>query len=168
MKFHKPLMDDVGRQWSEGSLRIVHGQLASVVVHAHLNSLLANGFAESAESPCLLIATPAGQRCYLGALAVALTAQEHGWKAVFLGYDLPAEEIAAASAILAPQLIALSITCRVNDGFMNHELNRLWELIDVRCPCVIGGKSSHLYRRQIEALGGFVCTTTQGLIGWLS
>jgi DNA-binding transcriptional MerR regulator len=129
-----PLLTQVGRQWSEGVLRIVHGNLAAIVVHAQLVGLLNHSTGDASEKPILLIATPTGQFCYLGALAVAVTAQDQGWEPVFLGWNLPAEEIAAAHGMLDPQMIALSITCRVNDVFMHDELIRLSDLLNDRVP----------------------------------
>jgi DNA-binding transcriptional MerR regulator len=163
-----PLMDQVGRQWSEGSLRIVHGNLAAVIIHAQLISLLNHPTGDATEKPCLVIATPTGQFCYLGALAVSVTAQDHGWEPVFLGWNLPAEEIAAAHAMLDPQMIALSITCRVNDVFMHDELIRLSDLLNDRCPLVIGGRASHNYRGSIEAAGGVNCSTAAELVNRLA
>lgn len=162
-----PLMDQVGSQWSEGSLRIVHGHLASVVIHAQLVSMLDHTTDETAEKPCLLIATPAGQCCYLGALAVAVTVKDHGWRPIFLGFNLPAEEIAVACSILDPQMIVLSITCRVNDSFMRDELIRLANLINDQCPLVIGGRASQGYRRPVEGLGGAIWATRKDLIDLL-
>lgn len=163
----RPVMEQVGRRWSDGSLRIVHGQMASVVVHAQLISLLRHPTGGSAGKPCLLIATPAGQCCYLGALAVAIIAQDHGWKPVFLGFSLPAEEIAAAVSILGPRMIALSITCRVDDAFMKDELIRLSDMLNSGCPLVVGGRASHNYRRSIEAAGGENCSTAAELVSRL-
>ena len=162
-----PLMDQVGRQWSEGSLRIVHGHLASVVIHAQLISMLDHTTDETAEKPCVLIATPAGQRCYLGALAVAVTAKDHGWQPFFLGSNLPAEEIAVACSILGPQMMVLSITCRLNDGFMRDEFIRLSNSLNDQCPLVIGGRASHNYRRRVEGLSGAIWATTKDLINLL-
>jgi len=162
-----PLMEQVGRRWSDGSLRIVHGQLASVVIHAQLISLLNHPTGDAAEKPCLLIAAPASQCCYLGALAVAITAQDHGWEPVFLGFNLPAEEIAAACSIPGAEMIALSITCRVNDAFMQDELIRLSDLLNNGCPLVVGGRASHNYRRSIEAAGGENCSTAAELVSRL-
>lgn len=162
-----PLMRQVGQRWSEGSLRIMHEHLASSVVHAHLCHMLDYSATTSAELPRILIATPAGQWCYLGALAVAVISQDHGWEPVFLGPNLPSEDIAAASAILNPQLIALSITCRVKDIFIQKELSHLAELLENHCPLIFGGQASETYRRDIEAIGGQVCTTPKDLVQML-
>lgn len=162
-----PLMEQVGRRWSDGSLRIVNGHLAAVVIHAQLISLLSLPTDDAVEKPCMLIATPAGQSCYLGALAVAVTAMDHGWEPAFIGFNLPAEEIAAACCMLGPQMIALSITCRINDAFMHDELVRLSDLINGTCPLVVGGRASHNYRQYIEAAGGEICSTAATLVSRL-
>ena len=81
-----------------------------------------------------------------------------------LGYNLPAEEIASACDLLEPQLIALSITCRVDDAFTSNELERLAQLVGGRCSIVIGGQASHFYRRHIDALGGSICTTVTAMM----
>jgi len=155
----KPFMHRVGRQWAEGSLRIVHGHLAAGVVHALLNGMLNPCSDGTCGRPRMLIAAPAGQHCYLGALAVAVAAQDHGWRALMLGHNLPAEEIAAACNLFDAQLIALSITCRVDDEFTSHELSRLAELLDGRCRIVVGGQASRHYRPVVDAVGGMVCET---------
>jgi len=162
-----PLMRQVGQKWSEGALRIMHEHLASNVVHAHLCHMLDYPAPTSAELPRILIATPAGQWCYLGALAVAVISKDHGWEPFFLGPNLPSEDIAAASATLNPQLIALSVTCRVNDTFMQNELSHLSDLIENGCPLIFGGQASETYRRDIEANGGQVCTTPEELVQML-
>lgn len=155
----KPLMDQVGRRWSQGKLRIVQAHRAAEVVHAHLVRLLDGPVDHGVQELCLLVATPSGQRCCLGALAVSLIAQDHGWRPVFLGTSLPAEEIAAACSLLGPKALALSITCRFDDRFMTNELNRLCSFLDGRCPLVIGGRASHAYRRQVEDVGAVWAST---------
>jgi MerR family transcriptional regulator, light-induced transcriptional regulator len=160
----RPLMTRVGHEWVEGTMRIVHGHLAAVVVHAVLNGMLTTCLGEGDEKPCMLVATPAGQRCYLGAQAVAIIAQDHGWKPALLGFNLPAEEIAAACTIIQPQLVALSITSRVDDAFTNNELKRLCQMIDGRCSIIIGGQASHFYRRHIDSLGCGICSTAKAMM----
>jgi DNA-binding transcriptional MerR regulator len=162
-----PLMRQVGQKWSEGALRIMHEHLASNVVHAHLCHMLDYSAPATAELPRILIAAPAGQWCYLGALAVAVISQDHGWEPVFLGPNLPSEDIAAASATLTPQLIALSVTCRVNDAFMQNELSHLSDLLENGCPLIFGGQASESYRRDLETIGGHVCATPEDLVQML-
>ena len=157
----RPLMDQVGLGWSQGALRIVHAHAASVAVHGFLTRMLSDPAEAGDTQACLLMATPSGQRCCLGALAVGILAQEHGWQPIFLGTNLPAEEIIAACSILEPQMLAVSITCRVNDRFMQEELIRLNEVAENRCPLVIGGRASEFYRNLIADRVTAVWATTR-------
>lgn len=163
----RPFMDEVGHRCSSGSLRIVHGQLASVVVHAQLSWMLVSADSNTAAVPCLMIATPAGQHCYLGALAVALIARDQGWRAIFLGSNLPAEEIAAANFMLKPQLVALSITCGSDGQSVLDELIRLMKLVNHGTPMVIGGRASQELRSHRAISSGAVWAETEDLIGIL-
>lgn len=163
-KIIAPLMEQVGRRWSQGDLRIVHAHGASVVVHAHLMRMLELPIGREPEQPYLLMATPAGQQCCLGALAICIIAQDHGWTPIFLGTNLPAEEIVAACDALAPQMLALSITCRVNDRFMADELIRLSGFLEDRFPMVIGGQASHGYHRQLEGRTAAFWATTEDFL----
>ncbi|BBO71962.1 hypothetical protein DSCA_58920 [Desulfosarcina alkanivorans] len=163
----RPLAEAVGRGWSEGSMRIVHGHLVATVIHEQLVAMLNHSNGDTTGQPCVLITTPTGQHCYLGALAAAVTVQDHGWAPVFLGANLPVEEIAAARSILDPQLLALSITCRVDDTFMHDQLDQLSTLLNGHCPLVIGGRASNYYRRSIETAGAEVCLTAAELVTFL-
>lgn len=164
----RPLMDEVGARWADGRMRIVHGHLAANVVQACLERMLeAPQDAMAAGRPRLVIATPAGQWCYLGALAVAVTVQDHGWSPALVGANLPSEEIATACEILEPQMLALSITCRIDDAYMHNELMRLSRHLGDRIPFLAGGRAAERYRRSIEAGGGTFCGTTSQLLALL-
>ncbi|MGD9332285.1 MAG: cobalamin B12-binding domain-containing protein [Desulfobacterales bacterium] len=162
-----PLMQTIGHRWSVGQMRIAHEHLASAVIRDQLGSLLNRGLDKLSIQSRMLIAAPSGQWCHLGALAVALTVRDQGWEPVFLGPNLPSEEIAAAASIVRPQMIALSITCRVDDAFMHSELTKLTDWIDGRCPLIVGGQASKRYRKSIEAVGAIFCPTTTDLVGQL-
>jgi len=64
-------------------------------------------------------------------------------------------------------LIALSVTCRLDDACLQEEIQRLSALLESRCPLVVGGRAAERYRPQIEAAGGVICTTTEALIPYL-
>ena len=159
----RPFMAEVGHRWSDGSLRIVHGQLASAVVHTMLAGMLDDPADGQADRPRMLIATPAGQRCYLGALAAAVTAQDCGWEPVFVGFDLPADEIVAAHVQIAPQLTALSITCQSDGGDLGDDIEHLAAALNPPSELIVGGRASQFYLEKIEAVGGTVCSTIADL-----
>ena len=163
----KPFMAAVGMGWVEGKLRIIHGQVAATAVHTLLSSLLIHDPFDTPGKPLVVTLTPAGQNCHLGAMAIAIIAREHGWRSIYLGSNLPGEEIAAACHLLNPQLIALSITCRVSNTFMQNEIKRLSMKKSDQRLFLIGGRASGIYQHMFEAEGGRHCPTTQDFIRML-
>lgn len=61
-------------------------------------------------------------------------------------------------------MIALSITCRLNDVFMQSEIEKVSELTHGRCPWSWEDAPAIGYRQRVETLGGAVCGTTEDLI----
>ncbi len=159
-----PFMAEVGQRWRDGDMRISHEHLASCVVGRCLNGMLACNKGSSEHAPRLMIATPSGQNCHLGALAVAVIAGDHGWEPVCVGPDLPSAEIASACMTIDPAMIALSLTCHTNSQFIDTEMRRLGELLDGKYPFVVGGAASEAHRRSIENAGGSVCSSSDELI----
>lgn len=104
-----PLLADVGREWAAGRLRASHEHMLSAVVRDTLASLVR--VVQPAQAPTSLIfATPSGERHELGILCAALLAASHGVGALYLGADLPAEDILDAVERCRPQAVVLGLT----------------------------------------------------------
>ena len=74
------------------------------------------------------------------------------------------EEIASAGITIDPQMIALSITCRLEDYSVDSDLERFGQLHANRCPFVVGGAASRAYSHSIEAAGGTLCVSSDELV----
>ena len=159
-----PFMAEVGRSWRRGKLGIAHERLASVAVEVWLSSMLSRNPLKSSKAPRLLIAAPSGQYCPLGGLAIAVIAQDCGWHPVPIGANLPVEEIASAGMSIDAQIIALSLTCRLETHSIDSELMRFADRHADRCPCVVGGAASSAYKDGIEAAGGHLCASSAELV----
>jgi MerR family transcriptional regulator, light-induced transcriptional regulator len=90
-----PFLHELGARWERGELAPFSEHAAS----AALRGVLARAQRPivSRDARCLVLATPAGERHEFGILIASLCAQEHGVRAVYLGCDLPADEIARAA-----------------------------------------------------------------------
>ena len=81
----------------------------------------------SRSAPKIVIAAPRGQHAEVDALASALIGSESGWKPVYFGPNLSAEEIAAAAEITQARAVALSTGSGKKPGIkqIKTELKRL-------------------------------------------
>jgi methanogenic corrinoid protein MtbC1 len=139
-------MQMIGDEWADGSLKIIHEHLASSVVKSFLwDSLGSTRVYDPA--PLMVLTTPAGQHCEIGALMTAVTAANAAWKIFYCGPDLPAEEIAAAALQKQALAVALGISCPTSASLMEHELGDGVRLF-------VGGRAACTYQPAITAAGG--------------
>jgi DNA-binding transcriptional MerR regulator/methylmalonyl-CoA mutase cobalamin-binding subunit len=161
-----PLFRRIGDECASGTLRIASEHLASAVAARFLESL--QGAAPAAErDPGLLVATPAFQHHALGALLVAATARMEGWRTVYLGPNLPAEELAAAARLQRVRAVALSITVPSPDGSLDAELERLGRLLGAGTRLLVGGAAARTCQASLDAVGARRLDDLAGLRAWL-
>jgi methanogenic corrinoid protein MtbC1 len=103
-----PLIHEIGERWHGGLISTAHEHLASGAIVRVLSWVLQET-ATNGKAPTLVVATPSGERHELGAMMAAATAAMEGWRVVYLGADLPAEDIAAAASDVRAAAVALSI-----------------------------------------------------------
>jgi MerR family transcriptional regulator, light-induced transcriptional regulator len=119
-----PLLREIGHLWEAGGLRPSQEHAVSAVVRSVLGGLLRT-VARPDGSPSVLFATPAGERHELGLLCAAVLAAAAGCRVVYLGPDLPAEDIGHAAARSRAGIIVLSAT--TPDAVSRRELKALGE-----------------------------------------
>ena len=108
-------------------------------------------------APVLIAGTPAGQLHEIGAALVAAAACNQGWRVVYLGPSLPAEEIASAALQNGARVVALSIVHPADDPHLPDELHRLRERLPDSVAVVAGGRSAAGYRQALANIRATLC-----------
>jgi methanogenic corrinoid protein MtbC1 len=161
----QPLMNRIDELWVSGALRIAHEHLASAIVRVFLSSLARTAHVEPL-APVLIATTPARQVHEVGALMVAAMAAHQGWKVIYLGPNLPAEEIALAVEKSGAIAIALSVVYPADDTELPGELRRLaalLKLIPVPVVMLVGGRAAAGYADTLDSIGAIRITDMQSL-----
>jgi MerR family transcriptional regulator, light-induced transcriptional regulator len=156
-----PLMKKLGEMWKDGNIRIAHEHMATAVIRNHVGALLAS-MRYPANAPSIVVATPAGQLHEVGALVVAVAAALEGWRPVFLGSNLPADEIAGAVQKSGARAVALSLVFPSDDPKLPAELNRLRRLLSDKVSLLIGGRAAKAYGNAIDSIHAFRMTDIGG------
>lgn len=133
-----PLMRRIGDEWHAGRLSPAHEHLATATVERVLAGVLST-LSELDDAPVFLVATPAGERHEVGALLAAAAAAAEGWRVVYLGADLPAEEIGAAAVSAGARAVGVSVVLAESPSRTAAELRRLRELLPASVPLLVGG-----------------------------
>lgn len=147
-----PLLQYIGEQCRAGSLRSSQEHAASVVIRAFLSQLLA-GMQAASNAPVILLGSPIGQNHELGALMAAVAAASEDWRVIYLGPNLPADEIAYAATQTGARVVALSIVYPADDIRLPDELRRLRAQVPQDTAIIIGGHGSEGYAQVLEELG---------------
>lgn len=135
-----PIMIEIGDRWKAGDLRIVHEHACSTVMRGLLFSLMRLYPANEAMRR-VVVGTPAKEEHELGALMVAMLAAMHGWSVLYLGPDLPAEEIAYAVNDVKAELLMLSVT-NLTPEASQREVAAIEERIPKRVRFLVGGRAA--------------------------
>jgi methanogenic corrinoid protein MtbC1 len=153
-----PLTQTLGELWRAGEITAAHEHFATALIRVALGNA-AKPFAALSHAPLLVVATPAGQVHELGALLVAATAVNFGWRVTYLGASLPAAEIAGAAQLSRPRAVALSVVYPEDDPQLEGELERLREALPSATALLVGGRAMPAYR-DVLARTGAVCVET--------
>jgi MerR family transcriptional regulator, light-induced transcriptional regulator len=105
------LLEEIGRRWEAGTLRISQEHAASALMRNLLGTLM-RMYTQDGNAPTAVAATLPGERHEFGALMAALLAATHGWRVLYLGPDLPVDDLVHAVSTSGAQLLLLSL---VND-----------------------------------------------------
>lgn len=105
------LLEEVGRRWEAGTLRVSQEHAASALMRNLLGTLM-RMYTQDGNAPTAVAVTLPGERHEFGALLAALLAATHGWRVLYLGPDLPIDDIAHAVDTSGAELLLLSL---VND-----------------------------------------------------
>jgi DNA-binding transcriptional MerR regulator/methylmalonyl-CoA mutase cobalamin-binding subunit len=101
-----PVLQEVGRRWQDRQLCVASEHAVTALLRTHMGQLLSLAPATGAAIVC---ATPAGELHELGALFVAVLISVHGRRPVYLGPNLPADQIAEAAQLSGASAVALSV-----------------------------------------------------------
>jgi len=146
-----PLMERIGTLWKDGEIRIAQEHMATAAVIHHVGSILAN-FRYQLDAPVIVVATPLGQEHEAGALAAAVVAAVSGWRPIYIGPNLPAEEIAGVAVKSNARAVALSLIFPADDPKLPAELGRLSRLLPNGLSILIGGRAAEQYMTAIDSI----------------
>ncbi|HMB68871.1 MAG TPA: MerR family transcriptional regulator [bacterium] len=152
------LLRETGRQWRDGKLRVAHEHLLTAVVRSFLGAQRSTSLA-GPRAPAIVLGTPAGQRHEMGALLAATAAEEVGWKAIYVGADLPAAEIAAAMLASNSLALGLSLVGTGADAAIHEELRTVRSLIGPEPAIFAGGDAAATYGPTLRAIDARIAET---------
>jgi methanogenic corrinoid protein MtbC1 len=133
-----PLISAIGSAWREGRVGPAHEHLANVEIRRFLEWML--GTVKMGDgAPVLVSGTTSGERHELGAILSAVSGAAEGWDSIYLGPDLPAEEIVLAALRLEAEVVTLScVDPNISETFP-VEIQKVRERLPADVQLIVGG-----------------------------
>jgi methanogenic corrinoid protein MtbC1 len=157
-----PLLNEVGERWSDGRLRISQEHMATAIVSAFLSAINTR-YQVLPGAPLVTVATPSGHFHELGALLAAANAYEAGWDVLYLGPNIPAEEIALAAQSRGVRAVMLSLIFPGGDPAVATQLRELRRLVGPAMPIIAGGQAVPSYQGVLAEIGAITVVSTEQL-----
>jgi methanogenic corrinoid protein MtbC1 len=104
-----PFMREVGQAWHDGRVSVAQEHMASSAMRNLLGSLV-RVQAPRDGRPGIVFATPPGERHEIGITAAAMLAAAGGLGVVYLGSDLPVEDVIEASRRTGARAVVLALS----------------------------------------------------------
>lgn len=147
-----PLLSKIGERWHNGSLRPSQEHMATAAIRSFLSGMMRSTIVPT-RAPRVVVTTPAGQMHDTSAQVAALMAMADGWKVLFLGADLPAEEIANAVRQSSARAVILSIVYPPDDARLPDQISTLGRLLPAGTGVFAGGGAAPAYAEALEGIG---------------
>lgn len=144
-----PAFEQIGQEWQCGKLQIYQERVACCILSEVLAEIVSTLPEETMHQPLAIGATLSQDHYVLASQLVQLVSREKGWRARFLGPNLPAPTLRQAIADWHPRLFWLSISHITSQQEVIDACQNLFDYCrQSDCLFVIGGRSIDASLRQ--------------------
>jgi MerR family transcriptional regulator, light-induced transcriptional regulator len=144
-----PVLSDVGERWHNGRGRIAHEHMLSASVRSVLGSLL-RVHQRAGVADRMLFATPAGERHEFGTLGAALLAASGGIGTIYLGADLPADDIVAVTTTVHVEVVVLGVTEMRDAERLDAEVVQVAKRLAPEIELWLGGRGAERLAKKLK------------------
>jgi methanogenic corrinoid protein MtbC1 len=146
-----PLLNEIGDRWAHREYGIAHEHVATNLIRNLLSSLF-RLYPPDDAAETVVFSTPQGERHEFGILIGALIAATRGWRVVYLGTDLPAQEIVRTVKLVKARVLVMSIVIEQSgqNGQTGEELLSIAGHLPPNVRVWIGGGEAARFRNIIE------------------
>lgn len=138
-----PLLREAGNRWHSGKLSIVQEHLLSSAVRRQLSYAL-DLHSRMASGPAIAFTTLSGERHELGSLMLAVVTASRGYRAIYLGADLPVDEVGRFCTRVSVAAVALSLVTSPEVIDVYAQLDTLRGLVPPEVAIWVGGQAARL------------------------
>ena len=114
-----PTLVEVGERWHRGEATVVQEHFATAILRRRL-SVMFHAYDQPAAGPLAITGSAPTEWHDVGILLVSLALRRNGWRVIYLGQNVPADQLLQEIRRLHPDLVCLSATTREGAAELAH------------------------------------------------
>ena len=162
-----PLLRRVGADWELGLIRPVEEHAISIAMRRVLTWLM-DALPARSRSPLIVFGTTPNQRHEFGAMLAAAATAASDYRVLYLGGDLPGDEIAHAAVIAGADAVGISVVGTVDVTAFARDMELLREALPDSIPIVLGGAAAGEVSAAVANSGAVIIHSLAEWDAWLS
>jgi MerR family transcriptional regulator, light-induced transcriptional regulator len=133
-----PALAEVGNRWHNGAFNITQERIVSNAARKQVNAVL-DTYNRITSGPAVVFATIGEERHELGILMCALLTAAHGIKCIYLGTELPPDDLATFASRVGASTLVLSFVLIDSQDSSRRHLETLMRTLPSNIAVWIGG-----------------------------
>lgn len=140
LELFQPTLVEIGERWRAGGLSVAAEHFATHLIRCKIASLLQVYETPRRGSP-IVLACPAEEQHEIGLLLVALFLARRAWPVLYLGPNVPADDLRTVVQHVQPRLVILSATTEETARHLVETTEMLAALAEPRPRLAYGGQA---------------------------
>jgi methanogenic corrinoid protein MtbC1 len=152
-KLIQPTMVEVGEQWHQGKISVTTEHFATQFVRRKLSSIF-NTYTIGEGRGLVIVGCAPSEQHDMGALLLAIMLVRHGWQVVFLGPQVPLNDLLDTIQKLQPDMVCLSASS-IETAMELVDIGRVVTKLAPPCPVfAYGGRAFNLNPTMVRKVPG--------------
>ena len=147
-----PVLETLGARWKAEPAGIAEEHFLNAYLRNRLGARF-HHLSKDRHGPRLVAACFPGEQHETGLLLFCLSAAARGYGIIYLGANMPLEELPEVAERTDAVAVILSATARPRPALLNEQLPDL--VHQLRVPLFVGGRATCRHEKQIAAAGAF-------------
>ena len=162
-----PTLVEVGERWHRGEATVVQEHFATAILRRRL-SVMFQAYDQPAAGPLAITGAAPTEWHDVGILLVSLALRRNGWRVIYLGQNVPADQLLQEIRRLHPDLVCLSATTREGAAELAQVYDGMAALPAPRPRLIFGGRAFNLAPDLRDRFtGAYVSASARDLIAAL-
>ena len=148
-----PVLVEIGERWHRGDASIVQEHFATAVLRRRLTAMF-HAYDQPVSGRLAITGAASAEWHDVGILLVSLALRRNGWRVIYLGQNVPADQLLQEIRRLQPDLVCLSATSRESAAELAQVYKGVARLPAPRPRLVFGGRAFNLTPELREQFAG--------------